>query len=87
MRYKVNVPSWSECDEKAELLESTTATIASVYRLGGELDPLEKMVHHHDDADPERSKAFISDLKCLVEWCINDPGVVKHTYEQQNKGE
>ena len=81
---KIEIPSWHECNELVDNFERTDRTIYSAVMHGAELTPLEKMVYDYDDADPDRSRQYIQDLKALVEWCINNPVQVLAQHEQED---
>lgn len=78
----IDIPTWQECDDRRSQLEDSHRTIDQIVMNGSALTPLEAIVHAYDDSDPERSKVFISDVKKLVEWCLNNPDYVLAKHEQ-----
>lgn len=78
----IDVPEWSECDKRLGQLNSSDRTIAQSVISGDGLTPLESVIHAYDDSCPKRSEVFISDIKNLVEWCLNNPGQVLAKHEQ-----
>jgi hypothetical protein len=82
MNIEIDIPTWFDCNEKLENINRSNRTIEQALLNGSELTPLEVLVHNYDDADANRSEAFMAELKTLVEWCINRPRQVVSNHEE-----
>lgn len=76
----IDIPDWHDVAELAEDLERSDRTIHQNWLSGGELTPLQRVIHNYEDANPEGAKRFRKDIKDLVEWCLNhkDQVISKH---------
>lgn len=78
----IEIPTWHDCDEKLECISRSDRTVEQALNQGDKLTPLEVLVHNYDDADANRSEAFMDELRALVEWCMNNPEQVISSHEE-----
>jgi hypothetical protein len=85
MPVNIQTPPWEDCEEKLGMLEDSNLTVERSLRLGGELSPLEKIIHSWEPANSASAQQFREDVTRLVEWCINEPAQVIARHESLDR--